>query len=117
VDPTSSLWRRRTLANDELRTQELTRRVNRVPVDNAQKHFHAAFALQRKIMVNSGERRLEKPRLWKVVVTDHGNVLGYLYTLGMQGPEHAQRHMVVGRHDRGEPVPGAFQQPVCSWIW
>jgi hypothetical protein len=58
----SSSWRhRRTFANNELRIQELKRRVNRLPVNHAQEHFHAAFALPGKIMVNRGQGRLEKP--------------------------------------------------------
>jgi hypothetical protein len=57
----SSCRHRRTLANDELRTQDLKRWVNRLPVDHAQKHFDAAFALPDKIMVDCGQGRLEKP--------------------------------------------------------
>jgi hypothetical protein len=33
--------------------------TDRLPVNHAQKHFHAAFALPGKIMVNRGQGRLE----------------------------------------------------------
>ena len=58
--PPSSSRRRRTLANDEIRTQKLKRRVKRLMLDHTQKYFHTPFALPGKIMVNSGQGRLEK---------------------------------------------------------
>jgi hypothetical protein len=43
---------RSTIANDDLRTQKLERRVKRFALDHTQKYLHTAFALPGKIMVN-----------------------------------------------------------------
>lgn len=102
--------RGRALTDNEFRAQELEQRLRRLPVDQAQEHLDALLPLAGKIVVNGGQGRLEKWRLRKVVVTDQGNVLGYLDSLGVQGPESAQRHVVVCYHDRRESSRRSFQE-------
>jgi hypothetical protein len=88
--PPSLSRHRRTLANDDLRTQKLKRRVKRLALDHTQKYFHTPLALTGKIMVNGGQGRLEISLLWKVIVIVHGNLLGHPHTLGKQDPKDAQ---------------------------
>jgi len=93
-----------TLADDKLRTQKFKWRLQRFPVNHAQKHLDGPFSLARKIMVNSSQRRGIESGFGKVIVTDYRNVLGYSNPLCPQGPEGAQSHMIISSHNRREPT-------------
>src|SRR5690606_10611005 len=71
-------------------------------LDLPEQHPDALPSDRAEVLSDGGERGREVRRLRDVVETDEAHVAGHPHPLLDEGPQHAQRHLVVGHEDRGD---------------